>query len=95
MATAFIASMMLVGCSSNQMWHLNGRSQQELNIAHMQCQNYAMQFYNQQVMSDTAYNVGYNNALIGAGIGMAMMQQAILQSAYDNCMLNFGFTKAN
>ncbi|WP_299316493.1 hypothetical protein [uncultured Halomonas sp.] len=91
-----ILPVLLSGCaSSQQLWHLNGRSHAELDAAHNTCNQYAQQYYNQQAMGQAGYAAGMDTSLSGAALGMAFMQASVMQNAYDQCMARHGFTKAN
>ena len=92
---ALMLALLVAGCAAPQMWYLHGKTENELQSTHVYCQNYADQFINQRAMQQAGYAAGVDSSLAGAALGLIFLQASHVQSVYERCMHEHGFTKAN
>lgn len=89
-----VLALFVSGCATQQMWYLHGKTETELQATHSYCQSYADQFLNQQAMEQAGYAAGVNSSAAGAALGLMFLQASHIQSVYERCMREHGFTKA-
>jgi hypothetical protein len=83
----------LTACSSAPTrWYLNGRSQNQLNIADAQCQAFAANSY----QAEGAYYVGAglgsdDTSTAGLGALLTLLEVGNVSAKYENCMRQQGF----
>jgi hypothetical protein len=95
--TLFLAfGILLSGCASSPArWHLNGRTQQDLNNVSNQCHGMAGNQVNPNSYQSAGYGMGAGNPLAAlGGLVQVMGQESAYNSVYEGCMSSAGFTKA-